>query len=103
MFNSKIVSEYNINFNLTIWDKDKTVWLNRIIIPKKYRCLHIGTKLMNEFINWLNENHYKSYLLVSNCYGTNEQILIDFYKKFGYKITNEFKSKNNIYMIRENI
>lgn len=98
-FENSLIQEYHIDFNLTIWNDDKIVWLNRFIIPKKHRRHNVGTRLLNDFTQWLDANHFTSYLLVANCYGTDEQILFDFYKKFGYNITDEF-GKNKLYMKR---
>lgn len=98
-FDSNLIKVKNVRFNLTIWSKDKIVWLNHFIIPKKSRKQGIGSKIMIEYCKWLDNNDYNSKLLVSNCYGTPEDILIKFYQKFGFTIDKD--NKKNIYMTRK--
>lgn len=97
-FDNEIVKLYKIKFDISIWKKEKLVWLNNFIIPKNLQHMHIGTKIMEQFCQWLDINQYDSKLLVSNCYGTPEDILIAFYQKFGYII--EKSKTKNLYMIR---
>lgn len=92
------IKQFHIKFDLTIWENEKLVWLNNFIIPEKYRRNRIGTVIMEEFCKWLDENKMNSKLLISNCYGTPEDILIKFYSRFNYNI--EEKKTKNIYMIR---
>lgn len=99
LFYSSLLKDYNIKWNLSYWRPEKVVWLNHLIIPKQHRGKLIGSRLMQEFTKWLDANQYDSRLLVSNCYGTPENILIEFYKKFGYNI--EKNKTKNIYMLRK--
>lgn len=78
-FDNELVKLYKIKFDISIWKKEKLVWLNNFIIPKKLQHMHIGTKIMEQFCQWLDINQYDSKLLVSTCYGTPEDILIAFY------------------------
>lgn len=89
-----------ITFNIAIWKEENTVWLNRLIIPKKLRNQGLGTKIMLEFINWLDVHKYKSILLISEEYKSNKECLIKFYKKFGY--TYKLNKNNSEYLFRSN-
>lgn len=97
---NQTITNYQITFDLSIWEKEKLVWLNNFIIPNEYRLKGLGTSIMSDFSKWLDSNEYDSKLLVSSCYGTSEYKLIDFYKKFDYKIYHE-KNHKGIYMERK--
>jgi predicted GNAT family N-acyltransferase len=99
IYENDLVKAYKVKFDLTIWEDVKTVWLNKIIIPKSCRKNHLGSMIMEDFIKWLDLNHFTGELLVSNCYGTPENILIAFYERFGFK-TYKRKGSKNIYMHR---
>lgn len=92
-----LIKQYHIKFSTTIWNDENIVWLNRLIVPKKHRMKGLGTTIMKSFVKWLDKNRYDSKLLVANCYGTPTDVLIRFYKSFGYTID---ESSNNIYMTR---
>ena len=100
-WNNKLVKENNVKFDITIWQPENVVWLNNFIVTKNKRKQHLGSKIMDYFIKWLDENNYNGKLLVSDCYGTSEEVLINFYKKFGFN--NIEKNKNSIYLIRKYI
>ena len=53
---------------------------------------------MEAFTKWLDENGYDSILLISNCYGTPEEVLENFYSKYGYILKQN--KKNNTYLKR---
>lgn len=100
LFYSALLKDYNIKWNLSYWRPEKVVWLNHLIIPKQHRGKFIGSRLMQEFTKWLDDNGYDSLLLVSNCYGTDESVLIAFYQRFGYSIV-KLDNSNNVYMERK--
>ena len=100
LFYSLLLKDYGIKWSLSYWRPEKIVWLNHLIIPKRHRGKFIGSRLMQEFTKWLDNYHYNSRLLVSNCYGTDENILIKFYNMFDYNIV-KLDNSNNIYMERK--
>ena len=95
---NEIVKENKVKFDISIWEQENIVWLNNFIIPTNKRKNHLGSTIMKEFVQWLDENHYNSKLLIANCYGTPEEVLQKFYGNFGYNIVE--KVKNNTYLIR---
>ena len=97
-WDNKFIKENKIIFDISIWETENLVWLNRFIIPKKLRKNGFGTKVMEMFSQWLDENQFDSKLLVSNCYGIPEHILINFYGKYGY-LEKEIKN-NSIFLFR---
>ena len=55
-FDNELIKLYKIKFDISIWKKEKLVWLNNFIIPKKLQHMHIGTKIMEQFCQWLDIN-----------------------------------------------
>jgi len=98
-FESNLIKKYNIKFDITLWTPENIVWLNNLVIPEKFCHKGIGSKLLTAFTTWLDENKYSSKLLVSDCYGTPINDLIQFYGKFGY--TDIETRRKNIYLIRK--
>jgi len=64
--------------------------LERIAIIKKHRCKGFGTKLTNFLIDYCRKQNYVEIILHSQNY------VIDFYKKFGFKIKGETFLEANI-------
>ena len=95
------VNENHIKFDISIWKPENLVWLNNFMIPEKSSKNGLGKQVMKEFVEWLDNNHYDSKLLIANCYGTPEEVLQKFYGSFGY--TNIEKKGNNAYLIRKYI
>ena len=87
-FYHPFIKQFHIKFDLTIWENEK--------IRKQLRYEQY-IELKKEFEN-IEVNKMNSKLLISNCYGTPEDILIKFYSRFNYNI--EEKKTKNIYMIR---
>lgn len=101
IWENNIIKSNKIEFDISIWEPEHLVWLNNFIIPKNKRKNGLGKQIMKEFSKWLDENHYESELLISNCYGTPEPVLQKFYGNYGYT---EIKKKgNNTYLIRKYI
>ena len=97
-WNNDIVKSNKIKFDISIWREENLVWLNNLIIPKKLRGQHLGSKCLEAFTKWLDENGYDSILLISNCYGTPEEVLEKFYGKYGYVLKQN--KKKNTYLKR---
>lgn len=84
-FENNIVKKYNITFDITIWADDNIVWLNHLVIPSRLRGKGIGSKVMKEFCNWLDDNHYDCKILIL------KMDLFNFYNKFSFvKETKDF-------------
>ena len=64
--------------------------LERIAILKKYRCNGFGTELTKFLIDYCRKQNYVEIILHSQNY------VIDFYKKFGFKIKGETFLEANI-------
>lgn len=79
-----ILHKYKIKFDV-LYDVDKNVCvLDRLQIPDEYRFIHIGTKVLELFVEWLDTNEYDCELLASDKLGTPLDILYNFYSKFGF-------------------
>ena len=94
-FETQFIKENHIKFEINIWADENLVWLNHIVVPRKKRNRGLGTKAMFEFTKWLDENKYKSMLLVLN----HEEKLIPFYAKFNY--IKQIRKGNCLYLLRE--
>ncbi|MGH1378261.1 MAG: GNAT family N-acetyltransferase [Alphaproteobacteria bacterium] len=77
---------------------DSSQHIARLFVHPDYREYGVGTELMEEVTRLLDETCTKSFLSVSDRNPAH-----DFYKRFGYKKTDEFKapSPDHIPMIRE--
>ena len=98
---NEFIKENKVKFDISVWEQENIVWLNNFIIPTNKRKNHLGSTIMKEFVQWLDDNHYNSKLLIADCYGTPEPVLQKFYGNYGYT---EIKKKgNNTYLIRKYI
>lgn len=77
-FENNIVKKYGLTFDITIWEEDKIVWLNHLVVPQKLRNKGIGSKVMQEFCNWLDDNHYNCKILIL------KMTLFNFYSPFNF-------------------
>ena len=99
IWDNQKVKENKVKFDISIWEPEHLVWLNNFIIPKKKRGNHLGSQIMAEFVQWIDENEYDSKLLIADCYGTPEEVLQKFYGNYGY--TEIEKKGNNTYLTRK--
>lgn len=100
-FNNDLIKIYKVKFNISVWKEENLVWLNLIYVPEKYRRKGLATKILNDFIKWLDTNGFNSSLLVGDCYGLSEEKLVNFYKKFGYEI--DYRMNKNLYLFRKSL
>jgi hypothetical protein len=70
---------------LDIYENSTSLILSRIIIKPNVRQEGIGSKIMNELINYADKNKQIIALTPSNDFGGNKNRLVQFYKKFGFK------------------
>jgi len=64
-------------------------YFNRLFVNHRIRKQGLGTKLMEEVIQWADENKYNIYLEI-NPYGEmGMNDLINFYEKFGFTQIND--------------
>ena len=71
---------------LDIYEDAKSLKLSRIIINPEYRDSGVGTKLMNDLIDYADKNKKIITLTPSSDFGGNKNRLTQFYKRFGFKL-----------------
>ena len=77
----KISDERIIGYSISTIDKNNNGEIDSIYIDEDYRFLKLGKKLMNDAINWLNENKVKS-KSIGVVFGNDD--VIEFYKTLGF-------------------
>lgn len=70
---------------LDIYENNSSLRLSRIIINPEFRGKGIGTKIMNDLINYADRNSQMIFLTPSDDFGGSKNRLIQFYKHFGFK------------------
>jgi predicted GNAT family acetyltransferase len=86
MIESILKNKYGSSLSaLDIYENDGSLILSRIVIDDKYRGSGIGTKVMNDLIEYADNNTQIIALTPSSDFGGNKNRLIQFYKKFGFK------------------
>ena len=100
-FSKNLEDKYGVTVELT-GSKDKgDITLSRIEIGKSERGKNIGTKVMNEIIDYADANGRRLVLTPSLDYGaTSVSRLKNFYKKFGFV---ENKGKNKDFSTKESM
>lgn len=78
-FETNIINAYKVKMDITIWEQEKICWLNNFKVPEKFRHKRIGSKSLNELIDFCKENGYTLKLLIP------KQELKEFYLPFGFK------------------
>jgi hypothetical protein len=82
---------------LSIYEKHDSLVVKAIIIKPELRESGYGTKIMNEIINYADNNNKIVALTPSNSYGGTKNRLIKFYKQFGF-VPNKGRNKNFSFM-----
>ena len=82
---------------LSIYEKHDSLVVKAIIIKPELRESGYGTKIMNEIINYGDNNNKIVALTPSNSYGGTKNRLIKFYKQFGF-VPNKGRNKNFSFM-----
>ncbi len=70
---------------LDIYENKTSLKLSRIIIKQECRNNGIGSKVMNDLIEYANSNNQIVVLTPASDFGGNKNRLIQFYKRFGFK------------------
>jgi hypothetical protein len=77
---------YEYLFGLDIYENKNSLKLARIIIKPEYKNRGVGTKIMEALVKYADENKKIISLTPSSDFGGNKNRLIQFYKKFGFKL-----------------
>jgi len=87
---------------LDIYEDSKSIKIPRIIVKEEYRNEGIGSKIMNDIVDYADKTVKIITLTPSSDFGGNKNRLIQFYKKFGFKLNRGgYKSyEYSDYMIR---
>lgn len=70
---------------LDIYETSTSLILSRIVIKPDVRQEGIGSKILNDLVNYADKNKQIIALTPSSDYGGNKSRLIQFYKRFGFK------------------
>ncbi len=91
-------SEGNKAFaNITVNERNKSVYFELLKVVPKYRNCHLATKLMIKILTFIKEKGYHSISLSPlplDLSGPNLEELILFYKKFGFDLS---ENRNTTY------
>lgn len=71
---------------LDIYENKTSIILSKIIINSEFRREGIGSNIMNDLLNYADSNNKIIALTPSSDFGGNKNKLIQFYKKFGFKL-----------------
>jgi ribosomal protein S18 acetylase RimI-like enzyme len=82
---------------LDIYENKNSLVLSRIIVKDEYKNTGIGTKVMNDLVQYADSNKKIIALTPASDFGGNKNRLIQFYKKFGFKM-NQGHHKSYEYM-----
>lgn len=66
-----------------------SIMLGKIKIPASKRGMGYGSKIMNDLIDFSNENNVKIYLTPSDIFGSSVERLKQFYSRFGFAPAND--------------
>jgi predicted GNAT family acetyltransferase len=81
--------------DLDIHENRTSIILSKIIVKDIARGDGIGTKVMNDLINYADNNKQIIVLTPSSDYGGDKNRLIQFYKKFGFKYNQSIYKHTN--------
>ena len=79
--------------SLDLYEKDSTINLSRIVVPKGMRKSGVGTDVMQDLTSYADKTGQRVVLTPSSVFGGNVKKLKDFYKRFGF-IENKGKNKD---------
>jgi predicted GNAT family acetyltransferase len=71
---------------LDVHENNSSIKVPRIIINPEFRNQGIGTKIMNDLVNYADNTTKVITLTPSSDFGGNKNKLVQFYKKFGFKL-----------------
>tara|TARA_R110000772_G_scaffold94553_4_gene192507 strand:- start:863 stop:2329 length:1467 start_codon:yes stop_codon:yes gene_type:complete len=84
--------------SLDLYEKNNTINLSRIVVPKDMRNSGIGTDVMQDLVSYADQTGQKVALTPSSDFGGNVKKLKEFYKRFGFV---ENKGRNKDFTTRE--
>jgi hypothetical protein len=94
MIENILLSKYSKDLKgLDIYETKTSIKLSRIIVNPESRDTGIGTSIMKDLIEYADKNRQIITLTPSNDFGGNINRLIQFYKRFGFKM-NKGHNKN---------
>lgn len=70
---------------LSIYENRTSLKLARIVIKPEYRNTGVGSKIMEDLVNYADQNTKIISLTPASDFGGNKNRLIQFYKRFGFK------------------
>jgi predicted GNAT family acetyltransferase len=82
---------------LDIYENRTSLKLSRIIIKPEFRGEGVGSKIMEDLVNYADQNKQMIVLTPSSDFGGNKNRLVQFYKRFGFK-PNKGQYKNFEFM-----
>jgi GNAT superfamily N-acetyltransferase len=71
---------------LDIYEDSKSIKLSRIIVDPNFRDKGIGTSILNDLVDYADKTKKIVTLTPSSDFGGNKNRLVQFYKKFGFKM-----------------
>ena len=100
-FATELSSKYGIEIELQENEADNSITVPKIVVPKDQRKKGIGTKAMEEVVEFADKAGKRLVLTPSTSFGgTSVKRLIDFYKSLGFV---ENKGKNKDFTIRDSM
>lgn len=84
--------------NFDIEELDGAIRLNRIVIPKEARNQGAGSEIMQDLVDYADENNLKIVLTAAGDFGGSKAGQMRFYKRFGFK---ENKGRNKDFTFRD--
>ena len=86
MIEDNLKSKYGKHLKgLDIYESRTSIILSRIVINDESKSMGIGTKVMEDLVNYADKNKQIVALTPSSDFGGNKNRLIQFYKRFGFK------------------
>jgi len=71
---------------LDVYEDGKSIKLARIIVNPELRNTGVGTNIMTDLVNYADKNKKIITLTPSSDFGGNKNKLVQFYKRFGFKL-----------------
>lgn len=95
----EVVDSYNREFSVGIEpdNMESTLYFNRLFSRDKN--LGIGTTLMNEVVDFLDQHNFSVILEVNPYFGMDLDRLIGFYERFGFLV--KFRTLHGSLMVRQ--
>jgi GNAT superfamily N-acetyltransferase len=97
MISGSLTAKYP-NVALDVFESPEAIELSRIVVPKEMRNKGIGSQVMEDLIQYADENAKQVRLSPSSDFGGSPTRLKKFYKEFGFV---ENKGKNKDFSTRE--